>query len=504
MFSDQRYTVESMNRKDLSRENWKKKAMDRGQTIRNKNRQEKAREAYISKIESKLQQAEEKIRALEAMQKKGLPDTGVYSRSAVIFLCVNIYLFGRISFSSIPRVLSQLSLGSWIPSPKGIRDWVCKLGLRNLNIARKHSGDWLAIVDISIDIAYKKVLMVLRVPVEALATGTAMTLKDVMCVGLEVKESWNGESIHEALGRTFGDATGLLAVIKDGGTDLEKGVRLWRNDHKAKGLPTVFIISDISHFVANLLKAEFSKQLNFSDISGTVKGCLSKLYQSKFSFLAPPKIRTKARFMSISRLARWFDRMREVLGGPGRAPHGSLLEELRSIVGGLGPMSYILDKFSAACLTLTEAMEILKNRGLNPSTYCEVMKIVETLPIRSKARINFERWLNTHLAIQKRLSIGQSGLLVTSDIIEMLFGVYKDMVARSSKAELTRSILCIPALCGTITDEKIRESRESITHKDLDQWTKSHIGVTNATKRKRFFDGHGLEEILQKAGKAAA
>jgi len=211
MFSDQRYTVESMNRKDLSRENWKKKAMDRGQTIRNKNRQEKAREAYISKIESKLQQAEEKIRALEAMQKKGLPDTGVYSRSAVIFLCVNIYLFGRISFSSIPRVLSQLSLGSWIPSPKGIRDWVCKLGLRNLNIARKHSGDWLAIVDISIDIAYKKVLMVLRVPVEALATGTAMTLKDVMCVGLEVKESWNGESIHEALGRIFGDATGLLA-----------------------------------------------------------------------------------------------------------------------------------------------------------------------------------------------------------------------------------------------------------------------------------------------------
>ncbi len=90
--------------------------MDRGQTIRNKNRQEKAREAYISKIESKLQQAEEKIRALEASQKKELPVAGVYSRSAVIILCVNIYLFGRISFSSIPRVLSQLSLGSWIGS----------------------------------------------------------------------------------------------------------------------------------------------------------------------------------------------------------------------------------------------------------------------------------------------------------------------------------------------------------------------------------------------------
>ena len=504
MFSAQRCTVESMNRKDLSKENWKKKAKDRGQTIRNKNRQEKAREAYISKIESKLQQAEEKIRALEAMQKRELPDTGVYSRSAVIFLCVNIYLFGRISFSSIPRVLAQLSLGSWIPSPKAIRDWVCKLGLRNLNMARKHSGDWLAIVDISIDIAYKKVLMVLRVPAEALVAGKAMTLKDVMCVGLEVKESWNGDSIYEALGRIFGDAKGLLAVIKDGGTDLEKGVRLWRNAHKAKGLPAVFLISDISHFVANLLKAEFSKQLNFSEISGTVKGCLSKLYQSKFSFLAPPKIRTKGRFMAISRLARWFDRLRNVLGGPGRAPHGSLLEELRSIVGGLGHMSYILDRFSDICLKLTEAMEILKNKGLNQYTYREVMKIVETLPVRSKARTKFERWLNTHLSIQKRLSIGQNGLLVTSDIIETLFGVYKNMVARSLKAEINRSILCIPALCGTLTDAKIAEALGTIKQKDLDEWGRTNIGITNASKRRRFNDGHRLEEILQEAGKTAA
>jgi uncharacterized protein (DUF3084 family) len=104
MFSDQRYTVESMNRKDLSRENWKKKAMDRGQTIRNKNRQEKAREAYISKIESKLQQAEEKIRALEASQKKELPVAGVYSRSAVIILALQKNLWARSGIGSSPTV----------------------------------------------------------------------------------------------------------------------------------------------------------------------------------------------------------------------------------------------------------------------------------------------------------------------------------------------------------------------------------------------------------------
>ena len=82
--------------------------------------------------------------------------------------------------------------------------------------------------------------MVLRVPVEALATGTAMTLKDVMCVGLEVKESWNGESIHEALGRIFGDATGLLAVIRVGGTDLEKRSPLYafRYGFRISALPT--------------------------------------------------------------------------------------------------------------------------------------------------------------------------------------------------------------------------------------------------------------------------
>jgi len=45
------------------------------------------------------------------------------------------------------------------------------------------------------------------------------------------------------------------------------------------------------------------------------------------------------------------------------------------------------------------------------------------------------RWLNHHAAIKKRLSIGQKGLLVTSDIIETFFYVYKKIVVRTVKTE---------------------------------------------------------------------
>ncbi|MDQ3235712.1 MAG: hypothetical protein M3Q07_28205 [Pseudobdellovibrionaceae bacterium] len=451
-----------------------------------------------------IQTQQEQVVSLKGPDSNISSDGIIQDRLQTIVLCVNIYLFGRISFSSIPRILPLMGIGNWIPSATAINEWVCKLGLKKLEMARNYTGQWIAIIDLSIDIAYKKVLAILRVPLETLGNGGSLKLADVECVALEVRERWNGESIQAALNEALGEAEGLMAIIKDGGTDLEKGVGLWRNVRRAQQKRGIYVISDISHFAANLLKEEFSQKLNFSEITGTVKGCLSKLYQSRFAFLAPPKVRTKARYMAISRLARWFDRLRNAMGGPGRASGGSLLEELRSIVGGLGPQTYILDRFSEMAIKLAEVMEILKNKGLNQETYGEVKRIVESLPPRSRSRIKLQRWLNQHLAIQKRLSIGQTGLVVSSDIIETLFGVYKNIVARSCKAEITRSALCIPALCGNASEAMIRSAIKTIGHKQVDDWSRSMIGQTNAMKRKCFFDGDSLEEILQKPGNTAA
>jgi hypothetical protein len=51
------------------------------------------------------------------------------------------------------------------------------------------SQPWLAIIDHSIDIGTKKVLVVLRVPMDILSKkGKAIQLKDCECIGLKISE----------------------------------------------------------------------------------------------------------------------------------------------------------------------------------------------------------------------------------------------------------------------------------------------------------------------------
>jgi len=62
------------------------------------------------------------------------------------------------------------------------------------------SQPWLAILDHFIDIGTKKVLVVLRVPVDALfRRGQAIQLKDCECIGIKISETVNGTSIAQEL-----------------------------------------------------------------------------------------------------------------------------------------------------------------------------------------------------------------------------------------------------------------------------------------------------------------
>ena len=487
-----------MSRLAQSRAKWKEKAIIRGKENREHRRSDQIKDAKIISLENRLHEALEKIAGLNNGLQKLLASKNPPTRIDSIIVCIHLIIFARISFRSVPRVLQSINWQGWIPSFSSAINWLCRLGLQKMRTASKLLGPWIAIIDMTLDIAFKKALVVLRVPLKVFFDKRdALSLSDVSCVGMAIRKEWNGDSVSQSLLDILGDDESLKAIIKDSGSDLTKGVNLWRDGRRAGH---VYVISDLGHEVANALKADFNEKLKFSEITGTIKSGASKLYQSNLSFLAPPKIRTKGRFMSISRLARWFDKMRDVLGGPGRAKKGSFVEQVRTLFGGLGPLHYDLDQLSERSLKLAEVMEILKNKGLNQETYRESMNIVETLPPRTQARKRLRRWLRTHLAVQARLSIGQTPLPISSDIIESLFGSFKGFIARNSKAELNHLALCIPALCGPTTDSEIYASQQTISQKDIQTWVENNIGVTSLSRRRKFLKGELDGDSMQIPG----
>lgn len=401
-----------------------------------------------------------------------------------------------VSYRSIPKILNlfntQTTLQiSWIPHFTAVINWVNRVGVGMLKEIGKISEPWIAIIDHSINIGTKKVLVVLRVKMDVLSQkGKAISLQDCECIGIKICEIVNGETIAKDLKDIFTISGPPNAIIKDGDHTLNKGVFLFIKQQDKK----ITIIDDISHVVANALKKQFEKKKNYITFTTMLKESSARLRQTAIAFLTPPKLRNKARFQNVSRLGKWGERIMGIFTIRGRAKKGSVLERLRKIFPNLSRLKPFIKNFAKTTVITSKVMEILKNRGLEKTTYDECMLLLNTLPRNSKTAKLLRKWLKKHIKIQQELTIYP--MLVSTDIVESLFGKYKYIIKRSPQTEVNRSVLIIPALCGNIDEHKILKTLESTNHQELKNWEEENVGDTMRTKRLDFFDN-----VIQKVVK---
>jgi len=202
-------------------------------------------------------------------------------------LCVLLVIQCVVSFRSVPRILNTLCwsagsiLGYWIPHFTSVINWTLRLGLGLLNQVTPVDTPWFAIIDHSIDIGTKKVLVVLRVPVDALSKRqSAISLEDCECIGLTVCEQVNGERIAHDLAKIFKQSGNPRAIIKDGDYTLQKGVRLWMQTQLIK----IPVILDIGHAMATALKQQFEQDPMFQRFTKLVTQAAQRWRQTDLAF----------------------------------------------------------------------------------------------------------------------------------------------------------------------------------------------------------------------------
>ena len=409
-------------------------------------------------------------------------------------LCVLLVLDAVVSFRSVPRILelfnSKTSLElPWIPHFTSVINWSFRVGLGLLRQVRPTCEPWIAIIDHSIDIGTKKALVVLRVKAQSLRQrGSAIQLQDCECIGVKVCEMVNHETICKDLEKIFAIAGVPEAIVKDCDYTLAKGVRHW----SAKQENPVPVIDDIGHSMASALKNQFEKTADYKTFTTSLSQGAKCLRQTEFAFLTPPKLRTKGRFQSISKLGDWGAKMLDVFAVKGCAKKGSVLDKLRTVFPGFLQMKPFIERFALSTKIVSGIMEILKNKGLNKATYKQCYQLSQTLPRNSKVKKRLQTWLKKHLKVQKELT--DLPLLVSSDIIESLFGNYKHMLERSPQADMNRSVLLIPALCGSRKEATIDQALKTASQVDLEKWEKDNIPYTIRKKRQSFFENKSQKQ----------
>jgi len=403
-----------------------------------------------------------------------------------------------VSYRSVPRILNLFNTTTtfktnWIPHFTSVINWTSRLGLGLLNQVKKIDEPWVAIIDHSIDIGTKKVLVILRVRLNIFANKQkAITLSDCECVGMKISETVNGKTICNDLEECFAISGLPSAIIKDNDYTLQKGVSLFSQKLNI----TIPIIEDISHVIANALKKQFEKTKSYKLLTKLLSDGASKLRQTDIAFLTPPKLRTKGRFQSISRLTKWANKMMSVFIIRGKAPEGSLLQRLRNIFPNFSSLKPFIKNFAKTTNITSSIMKILKNRGLNQSTYNECINLLKQLPRNSQTRRKIANWLKKHIKIQQQIS-PLTAIPISSDIIESLFGNFKHIINRCPQADMNRSCLVIPTLCGILDKNTISKTLNTTKHKDLKLWEEENIPYTLRKRRIKFLD-NGIQKAVNK------
>ena len=461
-----------------SRNQWKKKAVERADENR-----------YLRKRLAGLKKERDSLRKeLEETKKNppGCPVPIIGHKQDLVFLALQLFGIARIGFRAVSRVLGVLApyLGiQKAPCTQTIINWVAKLSIvRIQSVAPVEKGlprpgfsnGLIYMIDTSIGLGTGKILCVLalRADYHQLAPD-APGFEDVRCVAVAVADSWTGDSIADFLKRVIAVTGRPTAYLKDGGTDLQRAVRLLGDEGLAS--PP---IDDISHVVANLLKWWYQDHSMFQTFLSACGRVSANLKQTVLACLAPPRVHTKARFMNLHRLITWADQLLG-LSPPGRASKGSMLSKLRECFDLLPSCKPFIRRFRDDAAPLLECQKILKTKGLSLQTreQCEpLIKSIPTEPLRRE----FSAYLDRQLDTARSIGLDEIGMPISTDPIESSYGLGKSHGTGQNK-DAYRIALRLPALHGIPTREEARQVLEV----SVAQYTEIIAQFCSLTKQRR-------------------
>ena len=471
-----------MSRMTKSKTAWKNKAIGRGAALR-------YLKAELKRVKKERDQAQSELKEVKKNWAESTKNNALaLNKELLIFISLRLFIDGHIGFRATSRVLGilQTFLGIFkVPSPQTIINWVTKYSLAKiwnydalpaLSLVRnKFVNGSIWIIDTSIALGAGKILAVLELKIDHYNNNDgAPTLEDINCVAISVANSWTGEAVANFLQKVI-EVTGKpAAYLKDGGLELKKAVRLLNE----RGFSSSSI-DDVSHVVANLLKNEYSKHPLYDVFMSACGQSSKKLKQTMLAFFAPPKVSTKARFMNIHKLVKWAE-MALKHSPVGRTSEGGIIAKFRTALGKLPECKSFIKRFLRDATPLLESEKILKMKGLNLETYQECKNLVKTIPERSKVRIGFVLWMEKQLMVNESLGIGNTGLPVSSDNIESLFGLGKTHGVGAIK-DANRIALRLPAFCGKVT----RESAKMVMNITVEQQQELESKLLSLTKQRR-------------------
>jgi len=437
-----------------------------------------------------------------------------------------------------------------IPSPSfnSIRTWLLRLGLYQLQREHERRSDWIMILDLTIELGPVKCLVILGIPAARLSeTGFALQHQDVEVLAIEVLFHSTGEVIHQVLVDITEQVGHPLQILSDHGSDVKKGVELYQEQEH----PELIYTYDVTHQMALLLKHELENDDRYHAFLQHCSLTRQRVQQTELYFLAPPKQRTKARYLNMDTHVQWaehvlyyqeqddFSQVSPAFLWDAKtisaAPNG-LDEQTRAQLSVMEQKPYpdaqtflstlsqyvapeVLEQHGTAICqaasvgrrrfqdklgwvadyqedvaTYAQLVEIVhtvekqvKQKGLNQDSQAIFVESIKNVPLTPRVQ-HFKEQVVEYLAHEGSKIPEDKTLLATSDIIESIFGKYKLFSSERPLKEIGKMVLTIPVFASRITSDLVKKAMESVRRIDVEAWSDRVFGQSMLSKRRAVFD----------------
>ena len=470
--------------------NWKQKAIERRRKIDALQKRQKeltaSREGWKQKYKAVKAENLDLIHQNHILQKRiavlekadnlveDKPRNHSYG-SMLMLMLLQMRMQGNISLRGCLATMKIVSLVLGIelrlPCASTLLNWEKKLGLDRLNTPSESCSDWAIILDESISIGPEKLLLTLGVDLSVYEFGQALNFSDVNVLDMAIASSWKGLDISERLADLKEDSS-IVYGVTDGGTNLVKALKESDLDR----------VSDCTHAIGNLLKKQYNNCANFQAFSKQCGVLKRQVQLGQYAEYAPPKQRTKGRFLNLQALSNWAFKLLKILDSKTDLP-----DEIKQKLEWLKEYESLIKEIHQQCRLMNRLFSILKTKGLNNDTQKECLDLLEKEKCPDVFRKGVEQYLSENVVLLNQ----KQSLICCSDIIESYFGKYKYINAKSGQSLITDACLCLANFNPNFGKKEVKKAMENVKIIDLKQWKEQNCSDSILKKKKKLFKNTG-------------
>ncbi len=392
-----------------------------------------------------------------------------------IGLCLHLRQFSNISYRSCVQVIKVLSvvleLQLFRPSINSIRNWEMKMGYNQLQQKGKPSEEWAIILDESIMVGQQVILLLLGVNLSTYKFGSALNFEDVKVLGLRIGKSCKGVDVSRAIEDLKNRDFNIKYAVCDNGNNLSKGLIL-SNIEK---------VEDCTHALGLLLQKRYEDDERFIAFSKASILFKRQIVLSKYSAFIPPVQRSKSRFLNLTELSKWSQKLLKLSKHYSKTTKNR--EEYEKICW-IEEHEVIIKDVVNYQKIVNEILKILKRKGLNAVSKKQCEDVLRWKRVDSEFKKNIKAYLDRNL---KKTNKKLKTVICCSDIIESKFGCFKNKMSSNKNVGFTAGSLGIATPHLISSDDEIKSNLENVKLEEIRKWEEENLDESILKKKKRLF-----------------